>query len=234
VNVSKSVVIGAVGAMIAMVCVIAFLLGRESGRHHAQAAPAPAVASVPAVAAPPAADPWSPPAPAPPVVAPGELPASPFHVTTTPPAAAPAAPAAPRPAPPLSNNPDEAAQVHQYFLAVSEIQVGGAGDPNEFANKLITSSLSGDSSGFDSLIASSQDALTRVKALAVPAPCAAYHAKLVKMFEDTVAMMSSLDAALKTKNTDALTAILPQANALQSQTTGLESQAREIKQRYGI
>ncbi len=226
-QISKRVVIGAVGAMIVMVGVIAFLLGRESGRHRAVLPPA--VAGAPYV---------------PPPLPPGAIPqltgAAPYTLPAAGPpgpSEAPPLPTAPprRPGPPpLSDDPDEAAQVHAYFLRMDEIQAGPSGDPGEVANKLIASSLGGDSSGFDQLITSASGALAAARAVPVPAPCAAYHAKLIAMLTDSVAMLGQLKSSLASKDMGGLTAIMPAANALQSQTTTLESQARELKKRYGL
>lgn len=226
-QISKRVVIGAVGAMIVMVGVIAFLLGRESGRHRAAVAPPVAAAAYVAPPLPPGAIPQLTGA------APYALPAP----------GAPEAPDAPprptvtqrRPGPPaLADDPDEAAQVHAYFLRIDEIQAGPSGDPGEVANKLIASSLNGDSSGFDQLITSATSALAAAKAVPVPAPCAAYHAKLLGMLGDSVGMLAQLKTSLASKDMSGLTAIMPAANALQSQTTTLESQARELKKRFGL
>ncbi len=226
-QVSKPVVIAAIGAMVAMVGVIAFLLGRESGRHHASP---PALVAGPAPAA----------APSPPALMPQLTGAAPYAISpsappTTAAEAPPPASAPSRPAPrPLSNQLDEAAQVHAYFLRITEIQAGPSGDPGEVSNKLIASLMNGDSSGFDSLIDDAKSMLASAQAVTPPAACAEYHQKLVKLLGDSLAMLQQLEPAIKRGDAAAATAILPAANALQSQTTALESQGRELKARYGI
>jgi len=229
VQVSKSAVIGVVGAMVVMIGVIAFLLGRESGRHRAALpAPAPGVVVVgPGGVAAPAA-----PLPASPQL-PGAAPSG-FAAQPTPLAPPPLPTAAPRPGAPLSESKDETAQVHDYFLRVAELQAGPAGDPNEFANQLITAQISGDSSGFDELIKTGDAALAKAQALPVPAACSDYHQQLVKLLGDSMAMLRTLKSGLARKDANALTAILPAANALQSQTTALESTGRQLKARFGL
>ena len=135
---------------------------------------------------------------------------------------------------PLGNAPEEAARVHAYVLRVDELQAGPSGDPGEFANKLVASSMSGDASGFDQLITSARGALAAARAVPVPEPGATYHAKLLGMLADSVAMLTQLETALGAKDVSALTAIMPAANALQTQATTLESQGRELKRRYEI
>ena len=111
---------------------------------------------------------------------------------------------------------------------------GLAGDPTEVANKLLASSMAGDSSGFDGLIRAAQSGEDRARALQVPAACAELHRKTLALLHDGTALTRSLQTAIGKQDADALTSLAVSASSLQSRAEALEQEEKAIKTKLGL
>jgi hypothetical protein len=209
VQVSKTVIFVFGAAFIFLLAVLAFLLGRESARKDAPTAPPVAFIAPP------------PPTPA------------------APPPEAPTAEARPLPEPPAATptpqDSEARAAVRSYFREIELAQdQGSLGEPQEFAQKLLTGMMSGDTAGFDQLVRAANVGLAKARALTPPAPCVAYHQKMLKLLERSTAMLQKLRGALQAKDPGAISTIASDAGALKDQAEGLEREAKALKSRFGI
>jgi hypothetical protein len=145
--------------------------------------------------------------------------------TVTPPAAA-------------SANFDQTSAVRDYFLRVQGIQATAPStDPNEFANKLLASGMTGDTSGFDELVRVTEEGAQRAQAISPPescAECASYHQHLLSLLGDSASMMRKLKAAFTSKDASALQSMATAGSSLQASANALDQQARQIKAQYGL
>ena len=94
--------------------------------------------------------------------------------------------------------------------------------------------MSGDSSGFDSLITLATNGLSRAQALSPPATCAHYHAQLLVMIKESIDVLSTLKSALSRGDATALTSVAGTATGLQTRASALQREEADIKARYGI
>jgi len=244
VQLHKNVVAAAAVAFLGLFAAVFFLLGRESRRPRAPAvaavsqdvaaSPTPtavaAVAPMPTMAVAAAA-----PMPATAPVTPAAMPSAPAL-----PAPPPSAPViAMAPLPPLERTaapgagPEAAAR--DYFLRMQAIQtVGPSSDTGEFANKLLTSAMSGDSSGFDDLIKVAEAGADRARSISPPSCCVEYHERMIGMLTESVQIVRQLKAAIASNDSGALTRLAASGNSLQTRATALEDEARQIKTRLGL
>jgi len=247
-QISKRAVYAAAAVFLALFGMVFFLLGRESTRRRSPTAMA---ATSPTIAQPPGeAEPRPPPPPSMPSAAGMPPPPMPSAAAVPPPppaspppmpsaAATPEAPAiemAPMPA--LGAQPaggDARAAARDYFSRMQAIQsVASTNDTSEFANKLLTASMTGDSSGFDDLVKVMQAGAARARAVTPPACCVEYHQRLLGMLGESTRMVEQLKAAIGKSDSTALTALAASASALQTRASALEDEAGQIKARLGL
>jgi hypothetical protein len=133
---------------------------------------------------------------------------------------------------------DETTAVRDYFLRVQGIQATAPStDPSEFASKLMSSSMTGDMSGFDELVRVTEEGEHRAEAITPPescAPCADYHQHLLGMLGESVSMMRQIKTAFASNNPAALQSISAAGASLQTRANALDQQARQIKAQYGL
>jgi hypothetical protein len=244
VQVSKQVLVGAGVVFLALFGAVFFLLGRESRRPRAVTAVAEAPAYAPSAAPLPSAPlPSAPPPSAPPLptTAPAIVsePTTRYGIVESSPRGG-IVESDPRALPPSVSVTvgDDGGAVRDYFTRMQAIQMyGPTGDTGELANKILASSMNGDNSGFDDLVKAAQDGAEKARAITPPAGCAgcaAYHARLLAMLGDGVAMVKQVKTALASGDTGQLTALAASGSALQSRASALEAEARQIKSRYGL
>jgi hypothetical protein len=130
---------------------------------------------------------------------------------------------------------DEAAAVRDYFLHMQAIQATApSSDTGEFANKLLSSSMTGDTSGLDELVRVTEEGQRRAQELSPPAACADYHQRMLSMLGESVSMVRQLKTALTSKDASALAAMSATGSSLQSRANALDQQAQQIKATYGL
>ena len=205
---SRGLVTVLLAALGVCLLVIGIFIGRETTRP-----PAPIAQATPA---PP------PPKPLPPIFEPP---------ATTPPPTAAAPSRAPAP-PPV--NAEEKRRVADYFRDVDRLLNVDVGDPEASAQAMITGAASGDTSGLDKLVATARDAERNARALTPPAPCAAFHRKLLVLLADSREMAQALAHGFASGNLDALPGMLSRAQSQKARQESLTRDEKELKRRYGI
>jgi pyruvate/2-oxoglutarate dehydrogenase complex dihydrolipoamide acyltransferase (E2) component len=203
---SRRLVIALVAALGVCLLIIGIFIGRESAR--------------PDATPPPIAQP-APQKPLPPIF---EPPATPPAATAT----APTAPSAP------SVDPEEKRRVAQYFRDVDRLQNVDVDDPQASAQALIDSAGSGDNSGLQKLVAQARAAEQQARALTPPAPCAAYHKKLVALLAESREMIQKLAAGFAGGSLDALPSLMTRANSEKARQESLARDEAALKRRYGL
>ncbi|HET9624149.1 MAG TPA: hypothetical protein VFP84_22405, partial [Kofleriaceae bacterium] len=141
-------------------------------------------------------------------------------------------------APPPAPAADDTTAVRDYFTRILAIQATAPStDTNEFANKLLASSLGGDTSGLDELARVAEEGANRARAVTPPPACAAcadYHQRLIGMLGESASMVKQLKSALTSKDPAALNALSATGSSLQARANALDDQARQIKAEYGL
>ena len=151
-----------------------------------------------------------------------------------PPVFEPPPPAAAPPPPAATVDPEEKRRVAQYFRDVNRLQNVDVDDPQASAQALINAASSGDNSGLQKLVAQARSAEQQARALTPPAPCAAYHKKLVALLADSREMMQKLASGFAGGDVSALPALMTRANAQKEREESLARDEKELKRRYGL
>ena len=216
-----------VAALALSLLVVAYLLGRESGR--SVASEAPFRPSRPNRAQPATAPPASP-APVEPAAesvpaghgseaeAPALGPASAVES-----AAATATPVSP-----------ESRPVALYFARLDAIQIGDGGLSPEAGQAMLTAMLQGDASGFDRLVADAERAERDAAAVVPPPECASYHRSLLDLLHESRTLLADLRSAIGSEDKDEVFAIASRASALQQRAEQLRGQENELRRRHGV
>ena len=206
---SRRLIIALVAALGVCLLIIGIFIGRETARPE----PAPLPIAQPA-----------PQKPLPPI----------FEPPATPPPAAATAPPAPPAASPASVDPEEKRRVAQYFRDVDRLQNVDVDDPQASAQALINAAGSGDNSGLEKLVATARNAEQQARALTPPAPCAAFHKKLVALLAESREMIQKLATGFAGGSLDALPSLMTRANAEKARQESLARDEAALKRRYGL
>jgi hypothetical protein len=126
--------------------------------------------------------------------------------------------------------------VRGYFTQMDSLAgVNPFGDDAQgAADKLLTSAMSGDTSGFDALSKIASDAVAKAQSVKPPSACSHYHQELVVMLQESVQVLATLKGALAKSDSNALLAIAGTAQSLKSRGDALTREAASIKARYGL
>lgn len=217
------------GALIVALLLVAYLVGRESGRRAAAVvAPSPVAAApepdayggydddyvddsddegLPAETPPaPAYDPW-------------------------PQDASPAqgAPSAPGPDP-------QAAAVAAYFTELERLEQGAKywDNPQELAMGLVGQGAQGDTSGFSQLVETQRTARRQIEAMTVPGPCLEHHRLTLDVMRQAVELLEKLERGVASGNLDGLLSLADESRALEADARKIDAMATELKRQYGV
>jgi hypothetical protein len=138
----------------------------------------------------------------------------------------PREPGAPALSPPRSA--DQKA-IAAYFSQIERLDDVGGGNPQTFANSMLQSVAAGDFSGFDDLLARSQQQQERLRRIAPPQACEKYHQLALALSGDSVSMLDRLKAALMRGDSAALMIIATEGHALEEKAGQLKSMGESIK-----
>jgi hypothetical protein len=223
--------IGLAVALGVALLVIAFLLGRGTR---------PAAPLV-VVMTPTPALPAAPAAPGAPTAMPGVATDTP--APWAPSAEVPAPTTAPQIAPPIDSAPTPAgtvdparAEVARYFAEIEAIQEqgGGGGDPQAVANEILKQATSGNTQGFDELVAANERMLAKLRAVQAPAACAAHLQRTIEVVERSRGLLDKTRAALGGQDIGNIGALASEGQELDRRARELDAQATQIKKAYGL
>jgi hypothetical protein len=222
------------GGLIVALLVVAYLVGRESGRRASEAARLDPPAAAPELAI----GHESPPAPLPP----GEVYADPVQPV------APAAleenlPDAGRhplggidPAAPPAAADSQAAAVAAYFTEIEgyERQAKYWSNPQELAMTLMGQGVQGDTRGFEQLLETQRTAQRQIEAMTVPFPCHEHHRRTLEVMHEALALLEQLEGGVASGNLEGLLGLSGEARQLEAETREVDALAAELKRQYGV
>jgi hypothetical protein len=142
----------------------------------------------------------------------------------------------PPPPPPAEPAIDSAEKqrVAEYFREIDRLQNVDVDNPEASAQALVSAASSGDTSGLDKLVQQAKDAERKARALTPPAPCAAYHKKLVALLADSREMVQKLAQGFAGGSLEALPALMARASSEKARQESVAREEKELKRRYGL
>lgn len=222
------------GGVLVVLLLVAYLIGRDSGRRATEAArvdPAAAFSTDGAAAAPV-------PAPVPPI---GTSPAVAPPLASWPPEERPsytdqqqtgwADPVAPQ------NAADpQAAAVASYFAEIEalEQQAKYWNNPQELAMTLVGQGAQGDTSGFAQLLETHRTAQRQIESMTVPVPCQEHHRRTVGVLRDALVLLEKLQRGMASGGIEGLLSLSGEARQLEAETGEIDTLAAELKRRFGL
>jgi hypothetical protein len=218
---------GLVMALLACLLVIAWLLGRESGRHLVESS-RPGV-TVPSLTPAPAGEPLRglptpvPPAPAPTVPQWSGSPPDPARPDATVPAATQAPASA------------EAAAVARYFAELEALSSARYwDDPQTLAMSIVQELAGGGSSRIDRLAEVQAEVESKVRSMSVPAPCREHHRRSLELFGAAARLLQAIGRSAAAGDLAGVTAAAAEAERLQSGASELRDLENGLRARYGL
>jgi hypothetical protein len=221
VNLPRWVLVALVAALGVSLLLVAYLLGRDSGRGEAVE---PAIrARRPAAARPaPAATPAAGFA-VEPTVAPVEWPTAGIARSEQPEVqAAPIQPSG-------ASRHAASAEVDAYFSRLERIQLTGVSASPEAAQAMLNAMLQGDSTTFDRLLADAERGEREVRGITPPPRCVAYHAALLDLLGESRALLGELKGAIGAEDPSRLMALGVSASELQRKGEALKEQEKALR-----
>jgi hypothetical protein len=127
------------------------------------------------------------------------------------------------------------AAVADYFVTIDQIQPGQmGGDAYDMANKIVEALARADTSGLDGLIQQAEFARKRLAALTPPQPCTTHHRESLACLDEGLKMLRSVKQGVASSDTDGLSSLTTQANAMLSCSDILAQEEKAVRQRFGL
>lgn len=114
----------------------------------------------------------------------------------------------------------EAEKKRAYFQQVDAILQNTASidDPNQFATKFLQQAMSGDTSGFNSLLTTTRQAKTSLQSLTPPPSCKEHHTMLLGQLSQSVVLLNEVYQAIQSNDTSKLSSVAARGQAMQADT----------------
>ena len=124
------------------------------------------------------------------------------------------------PSPPDRIPDPDAEKKRAYFLQVDAILQNTASidDPNQFATKFLQQAMSGDTSGFDSLLATTREARTSLQSVTPPPSCKEHHTMLMGQLSQSAVLLNEVYQAIQSNDTSKLSAVAARGQSMQADT----------------
>jgi hypothetical protein len=224
VSVPRWLLVGGGIALTGSLLALAFVAGRAT----APEAPAPVVVRAPDAA----------PAPQPSAAA-VAAPAAPTAASTaaatdrTPADAAPAL-AAPSPEPAPTADPTDAAVIAYLDALDAALETRNAGaDPESLAQSVVADALSGQTGSIDQLLAATEGARARARALSPPPPAANLHRDTLTLLDQTLRVYGALRDGIAAGDLAALSGLQGDASALERAARAVDLETRRLRSAHG-
>lgn len=175
---------------------------------------------------------------APPARPPAAPPAAPPRTEPAPARTQPARPAPPQTgtsgaAPPSAPSSAEAGgqDVSRYLSQIDSVLLGSQnlGDPTAFATQVLQQGMHGDTSGFDQLIASTQQTIDALGEIKPPASCSEHHRLTLGQLRDSLGLLKQVKTATVAMDTSALPALSTQGKSMQADAMRLQELDRKLR-----
>ena len=119
----------------------------------------------------------------------------------------------------------------EYFRQIDSILQNTASidDPNQFATKFLQQAMTGDYSGFESLIATTKKTKAAIEAVSPPPACREHHALLLKQVSQSVVLLADVHQAIASNDTSRLTSVAARGQEMQGETERFQELDRSLR-----
>jgi hypothetical protein len=107
-------------------------------------------------------------------------------------------------------------------------------NPEQFAQELIGSTLKGDPSGFNNLIAAYETSKSKLMALSVPKECQEYHSSCIDLIDKGTGMLGKLKMAINSQDMNQIMGIQKEAVLLEQQAKAVDKISAKLFKEYDI
>ena len=127
-------------------------------------------------------------------------------------------------------------KIMDYMYSVNDILFSNKNwaEPNAFAQQILSSTMNGDTSGFDGLISSYENAKTQISAITPPAECRNYHKSCIALLDEGAGLLYDIKAAMAGQDINILLSMQAKATTLESTAREVDNMAKEIYEKYNI
>jgi hypothetical protein len=107
-----------------------------------------------------------------------------------------------------------------YFQKVDAVlrNTASIDDPNQFATKFLQQAMSGDTSGFDSLLTTTRQAQTSLQSVTPPPSCKEHHTMLLGQLSQSVVLLNEVYQAIQSNDTSKLSSVAARGQSMQADT----------------
>jgi hypothetical protein len=118
-----------------------------------------------------------------------------------------------------------------YFQQVDSILKNTAAidDPNQYATKFLQQAMSGDNSGFDSLLATTRQAKAALQKITPPPSCVEHHSLLLSQLSQSSVLLTEVHQAISTNDTTRLSAVASKGQGMQAETEKYQELDRQLR-----
>jgi hypothetical protein len=122
-------------------------------------------------------------------------------------------------------------QRRAYFQQVDSILQNTASidDPNQFATKFLQQAMSGDTSGFDNLSATTRQAKNSLESVQPPPSCKQHHALLVSQLSQSIVLLTEVNQAIRSNDTSKLSSVAARGQEMQADTEKFKQLDRNLR-----
>lgn len=126
------------------------------------------------------------------------------------------------------------AALSAYLDQLDDLEAGPTTDnPQQFAQQLASSAMSGDTSQLDSLAKDIARAEAKARALSPPSEASAFHSQVIAQLAESREMIERLSDAFAAKDPNALTSLVDRAKTLEDRAREIESTKKDLERRAG-
>lgn len=125
----------------------------------------------------------------------------------------------------------EAEKKRAYFRQVDAILQNTASidDPNQFATKFLQQAMSGDTSGFNSLLTTTRQAKTSLQSVTPPTSCKEHHTMLMGQLSQSVVLLNEVYQAIQSNDTSKLSSVAARGQSMQADTEKFKQLDRNLR-----
>ncbi|MEQ8170259.1 MAG: hypothetical protein ABRQ38_15345 [Candidatus Eremiobacterota bacterium] len=131
---------------------------------------------------------------------------------------------------------DKRQKIMDYMYSVHNIlsasKVGG--DPSQFAQQLISSSLEGNTAGFDNLINNYEHTKNQISTLNPPDECKEYHNGCVSIIDNGIILLKEVKEGIASQDINSLLAVQGKASSIEQESKRVDSIGIVLLQKYNI
>jgi len=132
--------------------------------------------------------------------------------------------------------PDKRQKIMDYMYSVHNILSGSkvGGDPSQFAQQLISSSLEGNTAGFDNLINNYKHTKNQISALNPPDECKEYHNGCINIIDNGIILLKEVKEGITSQDINGLLAVQGKAASIEQESKKIDSIGTVLLQKYNI